>query len=123
MGQEVLLKDVLPYMWYWTFVIALILLIQAYRLWRFGKKHPEIFQPDTTAEDKRLLFQKAEWRRCYQNQSMLSLSIAFVWIIGIVIISIGFDNASPHNQGWFLVGLSFFMILWVLSLIKRKPKE
>ena len=120
MEQEVLLKDVLTYICVWTLAIACILLVLAYCLWQFGKKHPEIFQQDTAIRDKQKLLQKAELQRQYHNKSMLSISIIFVWIIGMILICFGFERSSLPTQGWFLLVFSVCCILWVLSLIKRK---
>lgn len=123
MEQEVLLTDVLPYIWGWTLGIALIILMQAYRLWRFGKKYPEIFKQETTIKDKQLCSQKNELQRQYHNQSMISISVIFVWIIGMVLICFSFDGNALTNQGWFILILAICIILWILSMIKRKPKS
>ena len=123
MEQEVLLKDVLPYIWVWTLAIVCILSVLAYRLWRFGKKYPEIFKPDTTAEDKQLLIQKAELRRQYNNQSMISIAVIFVWTIGMVVICFGFAGSAPTIQGWGILVFAICIILWILSMIQRKPNS
>lgn len=123
MEQEVLLKDVLPYIWVWTVAIACILSVFAYRIWRFGKKYPEIFKPDTTSEDKQLRIQKAELRRQYNNKSMVSISIIFVWMIGIVVICLRIESKAPTSQGWFILSLAVLGILLILTSFIRKPKK
>ena len=123
MEQEVLLKDVLPYIWVWTVMIAFILLALAYHLWRLGKKYPEIFNSDTTAENSLSKIQKAELQRQYNNKSMLSITIIFVWMIGIVAICCGFDSSAMTKQGWFLLIFAICAILWILSLLQRKPRK
>ena len=122
MKQEVLLSNVLPYIQVWTLTIIWILLVLTYRIWRFGKQHPEIFQQDTAIRDKQKLLQKAELQRQYHNKSMLAISIIFVWIIGMVMICFGFERSS-QPQGWYLQALSVCTILWILSLLQRKLKK
>lgn len=123
MEHTVLVKDVLPYIWVWTVMIAFILLALVYHLWRFGKKYPEIFNSDTTAEDNQSKIQKTELRRQYGNKSMLSISIIFVWVIGIVAICCGFDSSVMTRQGWFLLAFAACAILWILSSMRRKPRK
>ncbi|MBR1605542.1 MAG: hypothetical protein IJ660_05505 [Alphaproteobacteria bacterium] len=121
MKQEVLLSNVLPYIQVWTLTIISILLVLTYRIWRFGKQHPEIFQQNTAIRDKQKLLQKAELQRQYHNKSMLAISVIFVWIIGMAVICFGFERALLLIQGWFLLVFAACCILWVVSLIKRKP--
>ena len=123
MKQEVLLSNILPYIQVWTLTIISILLVLTYRIWRFGKQHHEIFQQNTAIRDKQKLLQKAELQRQYHNKSMLAISIIFVWIIGMVVICFGFEKSSLPTQGWFLLVFAVCCILWVVSLIKRKPKS
>ena len=120
MKQEVLLSNVLPYIEIWTFAIIAVLSVLTYRIWRFGKQHPEIFQRDTAIRDKQKLLQKAELQRQYHNKSMLSISIIFVWIMGMVVICFGFEGTLLPTQGWFLLAFALCCLLWVLFLIKRK---
>lgn len=126
MEHEVLLKDVLPYIWVWTLAIVAVLSVLAYRLWRFGKKYPEIFKPDTTAEDRQSRLQKAELRRQYNNQSIASLAFIFVWPVGMVVICFGSAGSTLGSaltiQGWFMIVFAICIILWVLSMVQRKPK-
>lgn len=121
MEQDILLKDVLPYIWAWTLTIAFVLLVLAYRLWCFGKQHPEIFQPDATSADKQMCRQKAELRRQYHNQSMISISFIFIWVIGMIAICFGFNGFQLTFQGWFVVGFAVLIIIWMLSMIQCKP--
>lgn len=122
MEHEVLVRDVLPYIEIWTGFIIAILLLVTYHIWSLGKQHPEIFQPDTTAEDKQMRRQKAELRRQYNNQTIKALSLSFVWMIGMIIICFGFNSQSLTNQAWFiLVVLSGGLLLMIL-LIHQKPK-
>lgn len=123
MEPDVLLRDVLPYIWAWTLTIAFVLLILAYWLWRFGKQHPEIFQPYTTSADNQMRRQKAELQRQYNNKSMLSISVIFIWMIGMVVICFGFDGLQQTFQGWFIVVFAVLIIIWIVSMIQRKPKE
>ena len=90
---------------------------------RFQKQHPEIFQPDTTADDKQWLHHKNELRRQYYNKSMLSISVVLVWMIGMVVICFGFDASAITNQGWFLLGFAVIVILWVLSMTQHKKQK
>ena len=122
MEKEVLLKDILPYIEVWTWTIILIMSVLVYQIWRFQKQHPEIFQSDTTAEDKRWLKEKAEMRRQYHNQAILSFSVVFVWMIGMVVICF-FAGSVSTTQGWFIVVFAVCAILWVLSLVQHKPKK
>ena len=123
MTQEILFKDILPYLQLWTGIVILILLISAYRIWRFGKQHPEIFQPDTTAESKDLRIRKAELRKLYNNKSMMSISVIFVWIIGVVLICYVFDFSAMDARGWFLLLFAVFAVLWVISSLQQKSKD
>ena len=123
MKQDVLLRDVFPYIEIWTLLIAAILAALAYHIGCFGKKYPEIFRPDTTAEDKRLLLQKEELRRQYNNKSMMSFSVIFVWMIGMFLICFGFNGFASTMQGAFIFVFSVCILLWIVSLIQRKPKK
>ena len=118
--QEILLKDVLPYIQMWTGVIIAVLIMVIYYFWRFERQHPEIFQPDTTADDKQWLYQKAELRRQYHNKTMMSFVIVFVWMLGMVLICLGF---SPTQSGWFMLFFIGLIILWVVSLMQHKSKK
>ena len=127
MEHEVLLKDALPYIEVWTVVwtvaIIAILLILACHIWRFGKKHPEIFQKDADTDEKNAASQKAELRRQYHNKTMISMSVAFIWAIGMLVICYAFDGSTLKNQAWFLLIIIVASVLWVLSMIKRKPQK
>lgn len=118
--QDVLLKDVLPYIQMWTGVIIAILIMVIYYFWRFERRHPEIFQPDTTADDKQWLHRKAELRRRYHNKAMMAFVVVFIWMVGLTLIFLGF---APTNQGWFMLIFAVFLILWVLSLMQRESKK
>ena len=120
--EEVLFKDVLSYITGWTTFIILVMLWFTYRIWQFGKKHPEIFQPDTTAEDKQKLLQKAELRRQYHNKSILAVLTAFVWVIGIVVICLNFDRSAATGQSWFLLVFATLAVIWIILQIKGKKK-
>ncbi|MBO6281957.1 MAG: hypothetical protein J6N49_05460 [Alphaproteobacteria bacterium] len=123
METEVLAKDVLPYIQVWTLAIIFVLLILTYHLWHFGKKYPEIFQEDTSAEDQKIRLRKAELRRRYNNKSMLSISVIFIWMIGMVGICFGFESSALTAQGWGILALAVYAVLWVLSMLQRKPKK
>ncbi|MBR1648016.1 MAG: hypothetical protein IJ689_00265 [Alphaproteobacteria bacterium] len=117
MEQEVLLEDVLPYIQLWTLAVAAVLLVMSYRLWHFSKQHPEIFKADKTNDDKRASLEKADLRRRYNNESMLSLSVIFIWVIGMVLIC--FNFSSPTPQGWFLLVFAVCAVLWVCMALKK----
>lgn len=121
--KELLVKDVLSYIQIWTGMVIIFLLGIITHLWRFKRRHPEISEPDTTADDKQWLHHKNELRRQYYNKSMLSVSVVFVWIIGIVIICFDFDYSAISNQGWFLLGFAVIVILWVLSMTQQKKQK
>lgn len=123
MEQEVLFKDVQLYIVGWTIFILFVLLVLTYRIQRFGKKHPEIFQPDNTREDKQKLLQKAEWRRQYHNQTMVAISTMFVWMIGIIVICLHFDSSTATGRSYFLLVFTALAGVWILSQIKRKQKK
>ena len=118
--ENILVKDVLPYMKIWTSIIIVFLFSVLFYLKKFKKHHPEIFQSDTTADNKRWLKQKAELRRQYHNMARLGLIASFVWIIGMMLICLHF---APLGRGWFLLVIALCAILWVLSLMQRKSKE
>ena len=115
-----MVQDVIPYIQVWTGVIIAILIMMLYHFRRFEKQHPEIFQPDITADDKQWLYQKAELRRRYHNKTMMAFAVVFIWMAGMVLICLGF---APTNQGWFMLIFAMFLILWVLSLMQRHPKK
>ncbi len=123
MKTEIMFADVRPYIMIWTYLIVAFLLVMLCYFWRFKKQHPEVFQPDTTADDKQWLHHKNELRRQYYNQSMLSISVVFVWMIGMVVICFGFDGSAITNQGWLLLCFAFVAILWVLSMMQQKIKK
>lgn len=123
MKTEIMFADVRPYIMIWTYLIVAFLLAMLCYFWRFKKQHPEVFQPDTTADDKQKIAQKNELRRQYYNKSILSVSVVFVWIIGIVIICFDFDYSAISNQGWFLLGFAVIVILWVLSMTQQKKQK
>ena len=123
METEIMFADVRPYIMIWTYLIVAFLLAMLCYFWRFKKQHPEVFQPDTTADDKQWLHHKNELRRQYYNKSMLSVSVVFVWIIGIVVICFDFDYSAISNQGWFLLGFAVIVILWVLSMTQQKKQK
>ena len=120
MRQDILVQDVIPYIQVWTGVIIAILIMMLYHFWRFEKQHPEIFQPDTTAERKQWRYQKAELRRQYHNRTMMSFVIVFVWMLGMMLICLGF---SPTRSGWFMLVFVGLIILWIVSLMHRHPKK
>ena len=121
MKTEIMFADVRPYIMIWTGFVIMFLLTMIVYFRHFQKQHPEVFQPDTTADDKQWLHHKNELRRQYYNKSMLSVSVVFVWIIGIVIIC--FDYSAISNQGWFLLGFAVIVILWVLSMTQQKKQK
>jgi len=121
MEQDVLLKDVLPYIEVWTGIAIVVLLISAYKLWNFSRKHPEIFQADKTSDTPAQRSEKAELRRQYNNKLVLYLSFIFVWVIGMVAICFGFNSFQLTFQEWSLLTLSVLIIIWILSMLKRKP--
>ena len=120
MEQIVLVKDVIPYIQTWTFIIIVILIGFTYHIWRFGRRHPKTLKADTNAEDAR---KKSELRRHYRNISMLALSTIFLWIIGMAIIFLKFDSSASTGQSWFLLIFAVFAIAWLLSFIQRRPKK
>lgn len=122
MEHMVLFTDICPYIVVWTFVIILILLVFVCKIWRFGKKHPEIFRPDTTAEDKQMRIMKAELRRRYTNKLMQSLLLIFIWMIGVIAICFAPNSSTLSGQAWFILAYAMCGILWVLLFIQRKPK-
>ena len=115
--NEVLLKDVMLYIQIWTGAIIFFLFGMLYYFWRFKKQHPEVFQPDTTVEDKRWRQQKAELQRQYNNKVMLSLAVVFIWIIGMMLIC---NNFASTGRGWFLLVYALCAALWVMSLMRKK---
>ena len=123
MKTEIMFADVRPYIMIWTGFVIMFLLTMIVYFRHFQKQHPEIFQPDTTADNKQRIAQKNELRRQYHNQSMLSISVVFVWIIGIVVICFDFDYSAISNQGWFLLGFAVIVILWVLSMTQQKKQK
>ena len=123
MKTGIMFADVRPYIMIWTYVIVVFLLAMLCYFWRFKKQNPEVFQPDTTADEKQWLQHKNELRRQYYNKSMLSISVVFVWMIGIVIICFDFDYSAISNQGWFLLGFAIIAILWVLSMTQQKKQK
>lgn len=123
MKTEIMFADVRPYIMIWTGFVIMFLLTMIVYFRHFQKQHPEVFQPDTTADDKQRIAQKNELRRQYHNQSMLSISVVFVWMIGVVVICFGFDGSAITNQGWFLLGFAVIVILWVLSMMQQKIKK
>ena len=123
MKTGIMFADVRPYIMIWTYVIIVFLLAMLCYFWRFKKQNPEVFQPDTTADEKQWLQHKNELRRQYYNKSMLSISVVFVWMIGIVIICFDFDYSAISNQGWFLLGFAIIAILWVLSMTQQKKQK
>ena len=122
MEQNVMVEDVMPYIVAWSFLITLILGVITLRSWKFGQHHPEIFKPDTTAEDLLERQQKAELRRQYNNQSMLFFSLVFIWVIGTVAISLRFLNSATTTMGWKVIAISGLAIVWILSMVQRKSK-
>jgi hypothetical protein len=122
MEQNVMVENVMPYIVAWSFLITLILGVITLRSWKFGRQHPEIFKPDTTAEDLRERQQKAELRRQYNNQSMLFFSLVFIWVIGTVAISLRFLNSATTTMGWKVIAISGLAIVWILSMVQRKSK-
>ena len=123
MKTEIMFADVRPYIMIWTGFVIMFLLTMIVYFRHFQKQDPEIFQPDTTADNKQRIAQKNELRRQYHNQSMLSISVVFVWIIGIVVICFDFDYSAISNQGWFLLGFAVIVILWVLSMTQQKKQK
>lgn len=123
MEQNVLLGDVMPYILAWTMIITLILSVFVHRSWKFGKRHPEIFKPDTTAETKQERLQKAELRRQYNNQAMVFFSLVFAWMIGTIIIIFCSLNSASSTQGWYIITISVLAIIWLFMMMQRKPKE
>ena len=123
MEHAVLVKDVLPYIEVWTIAIIAILSALACHIWRFGKKHPEIFLPDADTDKKDVAAQKEELCRQYHNKTMISMLIAFIWAIGMLVICYAFDGSTSKNQGWFMLIILAVIVLWVLSMIKRKPQK
>lgn len=117
MKQDILLKDVLPCIQIWTFFIASVLLLLLYWLLRFKKEHPDIFQPDTTADNHQTLRQKAELRRQYNNKSILAVSISLAWICGIALAC---NYFVPTIQNFFIFGFIVLVILWIFSLLQHK---
>ena len=120
MEQEILFKDVLPYIEIWTFAIVFLISALTYSIWRIGKKHPEIFKPDTTAENKQTLLQREDLRRQYNNKCMLSVSFVFVWMIGIAAICLCFDKSELTTQGWFILLFAAVAILWIWSITNKQ---
>ena len=119
MKEEILLKEVTLYLMAWTLFILTILAILTRRLHRFAKKYPGIFYPPHKNEDKQL----SEYRRHYNNYSIIALSMPFLWIIGMVFIYFSFDSLMACFQGKFLVVFSVLVILFLATQIHRKPKE
>ena len=116
MEQEVLFKDVVPYLQLWSGSIVFVLLVMLYYLSRFRAQHPEIFQPDRLGGTKRYLSQKNELRRWYYNTSVLSIALMFVWAIGVMVICYGF---SRERLFLFMIIFLVIIILWVASFVKR----
>lgn len=75
MKTEIMFADVRPYIMIWTGFVIMFLLTMIVYFRHFQKQHPEIFQPDTTADDKQWLHHKNELRRQYYNKSILSVSV------------------------------------------------
>ena len=123
MKQDLLLREVLPFIGIWTLLIVVILVILIYHIWCFGKKYPEIFIPDTTTGSKCLLRQKAALRRRYNSKIMLYFSVIFIWMIGIVAICFGWNNSGHSLIGWFVLCISVCTILCLLSFIQRGRKK
>jgi len=80
MKQDLLVRDILPYIEMWTGVIMIVIMIFIYHIWKTGKKHPEMFQPDLNSDTLKQRQQKNEFRRQCNNKSMLALSMLFVWV-------------------------------------------
>ena len=95
MEQFVILNE-MKIAFIWTIMVLVALLMTNYQMWRLGKKHPEIFQPDTTADDKRWLVQKAELRRQYYNRFILSFMIMMIWSIALIIFMSWLDQAERY---------------------------
>ena len=121
--EQILFLDVLPYIGVWTFANAFVLALLTYYFWRFGKKHPEIFQPDRKGEDQRQLLQKESLRQEYHNKSLIALSIIFVWMIGLVTIFFVFDPSTISIQEWFVLVVAICAVLLILSNMQGKSKH
>ena len=120
MKQEVLFRDVLPYIEAWTLVIAIVMLVFIYNIWRFGRKHPEIFKKDDKSENLQVLDHRAELRRQYHNKSVWAMLLTSVWMLGMMAIFLWFDSSSPNVQSWFLQVFALVFIVWFLLQIQRK---
>ena len=118
--EELLVKDVLPYIQIWTGMVIVFLLWLSGNLWRFKRHHPEISEPDTTADDKRLLLQKAELRRQYNNKVMFSFVVVFLWAAGMILICTG---ARPTAYTWSVLVVIVLAMFLPLSGINRRPKK
>lgn len=118
--ETIFLKDVLPAIQLWTLaVIACLSLLWCY-MWKFKKKNPEIFEPDTTAENKQMRQRKNDLRGKYYKMIVFSFAIMFLWIAGVVVILSPYMQA---RQSGMVLGVVLFIAFCVLADVWRKPKD
>lgn len=117
--KELLVKDVLPYIQIWTGMVIVFLLWLSGNLWRFKRRHPEISEPDTTADDKLWLSQKAELRRRYNNKVMFGFVVVFLWAAGMILIC----SARPTAYTWSVLAVIILALFLPLSGINRRPRK
>lgn len=117
--KELLVKDVLPYIQIWTGMVIIFLLGIITHLWRFKRRHPEVFEPDTTADDKLWLSQKAELRRQYNNKVMFGFVVVFLWAAGMILIC----SARPTAYTWSVLAVIILALFLPLSGINRRPRK
>lgn len=120
METEFLSESLLPYIRIWTIVIIIYLVAFGYYLWRFKKQNPEIFEPDTTADNPQWLCRKKELQQRFFNKVMVPFVMTFVWMAGIIIIV---SAPLRTRQTGMILSVVSVLILFALINIMRKPKE
>ena len=117
MEQEVLVRDILPYMGIWTAVMVLVWSILWYHARRFEKKHPEIFELNSKDEEKNRQIEKKEWQRQYSNKTLLLSYIIMIWAIGMVAI------LTPQKRALILGGGLLLILVLLFMGMQSKPKK
>lgn len=118
--EQILIANSALYPHLWTSVCLLIFLVLFFNLYRMKKNHPEIFEPDTTADSEQCLLEKEEIRRQYGNNVRGMFLIFLCWLVGLDFLVL--SDAQLKNNEYFVFYIGFFALLFAGFITSQSKK-